>query len=70
MEAMNPLSRRNTLRYEMVLTTSRGPQAPFSLSENLLGNHEFSIASPCFIWQVQPLSLTQSIPSFLGKEGQ
>lgn len=54
----------------MVLTTSGCPQTPFSLSENLLGNHEFSIASTCFIWQVQPLSLTLSIPSFLGKEGQ
>lgn len=54
----------------MVLTTSGGPQAPFSLPENPLGNNEFSIASPCFIWQVQPLSLTQSIPSLPRKEGQ
>ena len=48
------------------------PQTPcqVNLSENLLGNHEFPIASPCFIWQVQPLSLTLSIPSFLGKEEQ
>ena len=54
----------------MVLTTSGGPQAPFSLSESLLGNHGFPITGPHLIWQVQPLSLTQSIPSFLGEEGQ